>query len=774
MFDKSFLMLSHEIAQAARPTTDRTCRVSVIIPCYNSANFIRPCLESLAQQTLPLDAFEIICIDDCSTDDTVAVLAEWERRLSNLRVIRHTENRKQGAARNTGLDAARGEFIIFVDSDDFLRPDALETLLAASEDGSDVVVGQLLRVRYDQNYSPKPAFRRMPDGKDVSALTSVLGWFPVCMLMRSEMLKQHGIRFREGVYFEDIDFCIRLFLACDTCRIINDKLYYYVQRDGSTVNSMDEKKLADSASAMAGIFKFIGERPDLLKVFVKTATSWLRLQASRIRDGGKALEDRHQLGEFLVAEVQKAGVHRHIGEVATKELARIAAGEPKLPTISPLDAGHRTSSSPWGGALEWEFEGKVIFFCEVDYHIRSAASIVRQLKKMNIPSIIVDASRSTSFSTNRPLPDHELPLYADLDIRQFNVAVEKPFSTEGAAFVFMNDLTYTKELILENFGFGVPTIGFYEGINDDWNLDRKAPRRPYRSVDYLLLPGIYQQGFYADRETRVVGLPNVRSRLAQPYVAPTKRRAIINVNFTYGVLEDRRDAYVESAVAACNELGLDYVITQHPADKGDLSRYNVGKDSVYSLLEEGTILISRFSTTILEALAMGRPAIYHNPIDERVPKFKVPLGAYPVTDGKDSLKHALERELAFLDDGGDIRKRAALFLHFHCNTGDSSDPDLLAAHAIAEIVKSPEERYAFKRPASLPMIPVSQAPEADVAGDPAFDLPALAAQLLLDPDTGRARLQEEADAVTRALAALPEDSPVRQHFQRVREFAEAG
>lgn len=426
-----------------------------------------------------------------------------------------------------------------------------------------------------------------------------------------------------------------------------------------------------------------------------------------------------------------------------------------------------------GGLLEAEFRDKVIFFCEVDYHIRSAAPVVRKLQEMSIKSIIVDASRSTSFSTNRPLPDQERHLYADLDIREFNVAEQRPFSTDAAAFVFMNDLSYTKELILENFGFGVPTVGFYEGINDDWNLDRTMARLPYRSLDYLLLPGVYQSGFYQDRKVHVVGLPNVRSRIARPYIKPVNERAIINVNFTYGVLEERRNEYVESAVAACEEAGLDYIITQHPADKGDLSRYKVGTKSVYDLLEEGSVLISRFSTTILEALAMGRPAIYHNPIGERVPKFKAPLGAFSVTDSQSSLAAALLREQMFVKSGGDVRKRAAMFLHFHCNTGSDIDPDVLAARAIAGVVTMHDARCDFKRSRISSSSPSGCVAESARLKDaPNLDLASFAADLLLNPQSAQTWLKEKAGMISDALAALPEGSEVREHFLRVKEFIE--
>lgn len=798
MLDAPLVNLSVEIANAARAPGDEEISVSVIIPCFDSAAFLHPCLESLKRQTLPQSRFEVICVDDCSTDDTLEVLRSYEGQIANLRIISHAQNRKQGAARNTGMDAARGRYIVFMDSDDFIRMDALETLLHGGRQGADVVVSQLLKVRYDTPYRSNPAGRRLEGSVEVAALENKLGWFPVAMLISRDLLERNAIRFSEGVYFEDIEFCIRTFLACKTCIVIPDQLYYYIQRDGSTVNLMTQKKLTDSALAMASVFSRIRDRPDLQTIFRKTATSWLRLQAARIRDGQGSAKERRALGEHLVTELTRMDLFSQIGQEQQKELLAIASGTPKAATTTPMPTDV-TSASPWGRRLEAEFRDKVIFFCEVDYHIRSAAPIARALKLRGLDCIIIDASKSTSFSTNRPLPDTEWPLYADLDIRPFNVAENLPFSTEAAAFVLMNDLTYTSRLIFENFGFGVPTFGFYEGINDDWNLDRVSPRMPYRTLDYLLLPGIYQQGFYSDRECRIVGLPNVRSRLTLPYVPPNRRRAIINVNFTYGVLEDRRDAYVESAVQACQEIGLDYVITQHPADKADLSRYNVGRESVYDMLDEGSLLISRFSTTMLEALAIGRPVVYHNPIGERVPKFSQPLGAFSKSQDVEGLKAALRRELAFVDNGGDVRARAGLFLHFHSNSAAPQEPSELAAEAIAEVVANPPRRLAFKTgaahfvtpppraivrpeparelprfapPASGRINPVGTAP--DGPASQVFVLRSCASDLLIDPENTLKRLEEDAElatAVKAALQARPENDALAAHYRRVLSFA---
>ena len=706
--DTSLEAMSREIADVLRAQESYVLKVSVIIPCFNAETHIVPCLESLVRQTLPADQFEVICVDDCSPDRTTELILAYQARIPNLRLIHHEKNKKQGAARNTGLSHARGQFITFVDADDFLRLDALELLLKTAG-SSELVIAQHVLDRYDKPFKRRSSNRRIRGGLRHAVLDGSFGWWPIGMLISRDMLERHGIRFREGVFFEDIDFNIRVAFAASTCIVSKEEIYYYVQREGSTVTSPSEKKLSDAVQAIAEVFETIAvAKSEEHAAFIKKASTWLLLQATRIRDSDGDPSQKLALVGHFVEEMRAKGLFKFFNKTLRQNIECKAVETP--PAIAQANtepsgvAPTPVESLPWGNAYEETFRGKVIFFCEVDYHIRSAAAIVRELMQRGIASIIVDASRSTCFTSNRPLPVEEERLYADLDILRVNVAEKLPFATDASAFVFMNDLTYTRRLIFENFGFGVPTFGFYEGINDDWNIDRKALRCPYRSTDYLLLPGIYQKGFYQDRACRVVGLPNVRNRLAEKVIPPEESMAVINVNFTYKVLEERRADFVESAVRACGELGLKYVISQHPADKGDLSRFNVGSESIYDLLTRSSILISRFSTTMLEALAMGRPVVYHNPIDERVPKFSQPLGAFSKSHSVDSLKRAITHELGLVTQGVKIRQRASLFLHFHCNTAAEHEPDSLAANAIAEVVTAGHPRFDFKRNAAAGLV----------------------------------------------------------------------
>ncbi|MDR2160688.1 MAG: glycosyltransferase, partial [Desulfovibrio sp.] len=115
-------------------------KVSVIIPVYNTEPYLRRCLDSVCGQTLR--EIEIICVNDGSTDGSLEILREYAQKDSRVKVIELEENKGAGAARNAGIDAARGEYIGFVDSDDYVDLDFYETLyVKAQETQAEVVKG---------------------------------------------------------------------------------------------------------------------------------------------------------------------------------------------------------------------------------------------------------------------------------------------------------------------------------------------------------------------------------------------------------------------------------------------------------------------------------------------------------------------------------------------------------------------------------------------------------------------------------------------------------
>ena len=182
--------------------------ISVIVPVYNAEQYVEQCLESICSQTYP--HLEIICIDDGSTDSSAAILHRYAERDKRVQVLTR-KNRGQAAARNEGLEIARGEWVTGVDADDYLRPGAYEYAVGMIAPGVDVVCfsssvaeGSAVNLREDEvEYLSNLLDGVVSDPGEVLRSTNVYFWNK---LWRRSFLEEHGLRFNEGMWYEDSAF----------------------------------------------------------------------------------------------------------------------------------------------------------------------------------------------------------------------------------------------------------------------------------------------------------------------------------------------------------------------------------------------------------------------------------------------------------------------------------------------------------------------------------------------------------------------------------------
>lgn len=209
-------------------------KISVLVPVYGVEKYIGRCAETLFSQTY--DDLELIFVDDCSPDDSMAVLNEvlsrFPQRQSQVHVIKHEHNRGLGAARQTGLQAATGDFLFFVDSDDYVSTDAIELLCKRQkESGADMVDGGFAYVRSDDSTEVELPFHG--DTQVYHRLMLVQNTVPHQIwsrLIRRSLLLEHGINFVEGVNMaEDYLMMARLCLYCR--RAVLDHCVYYYRED---------------------------------------------------------------------------------------------------------------------------------------------------------------------------------------------------------------------------------------------------------------------------------------------------------------------------------------------------------------------------------------------------------------------------------------------------------------------------------------------------------------------------------------------------------------
>lgn len=248
--------------------------VTIIVPCYNVESYIARCLDSLICQ--PLKHIEIICVDDCSTDNTCYTLANYERENINLKVVKLHENGGLGRARNTGLEYCSGRFIVFLDSDDWLAENAIaELYLHAAQTGADMVMFSGFNVDGNNNLVNNEywQFDYLPDDLEmpfsVDRCSSFLWQLPVsaCLTMyRREFIEKKMLRFPEGKIFEDNLFFIRSVLSGALISILDRKLYNRQLHD-SQITKRSDISLMDSVDIYEACYKEVlkSKLPDEVK-----------------------------------------------------------------------------------------------------------------------------------------------------------------------------------------------------------------------------------------------------------------------------------------------------------------------------------------------------------------------------------------------------------------------------------------------------------------------------------------------------------------------------
>lgn len=209
-------------------------KISLIIPVFNLENHIEKCLISVENQTFR--NFEAIIVNDGSTDSSRQIIEEFTAKNSNFRLI-NTENRGVWAARNHALNEAKGNYIVFLDGDDYIAPDYLYKLYKAAIEGdADIAVCSAQNV--DESGNIINENENTVDEKTVflEEDSSVLLCYPAPWgkIFKAELFE--GLRFPECSKYEDLRLIPKLFLRASKVIFIANKLYYYVTRKGSAMN----------------------------------------------------------------------------------------------------------------------------------------------------------------------------------------------------------------------------------------------------------------------------------------------------------------------------------------------------------------------------------------------------------------------------------------------------------------------------------------------------------------------------------------------------------
>lgn len=232
--------------------------VSIIVPCYNVGKYIEDCLKSLIGQTY--NNIEIICVNDGSTDNTPEILDKYSKKDSRIKII-NQENSGLSSARNTGIKAAQGEYIGFVDSDDWVDLNFFEKLYdAAKRNDADISCATAIRKykyfeKYRFHYTEEKIYYTLEDKIRICNIPT--GCYVWNKLYKAELIKNQ--QFTENVYFEDILWIPEVVKKANKVVTVPNTNYYYRANNNSIVKTPSSKKQNDSYRAKKYIIKFFQE-----------------------------------------------------------------------------------------------------------------------------------------------------------------------------------------------------------------------------------------------------------------------------------------------------------------------------------------------------------------------------------------------------------------------------------------------------------------------------------------------------------------------------------
>jgi glycosyltransferase involved in cell wall biosynthesis len=186
------------------------------------------------RQDIPEEEYEVICVDDCSPDNSIAIVEEYAKNHTNIVIVRNQYNRKLGGARNAGMEVAKGEYIWFIDSDDFIETNCFQKLLHISE------TYDLDVLHFNYSWFPKDKINQWEEYRgETDVMTGVnlffdshFIWFHDLVtawrkLYKRSFLCQSHIQFAEHIMFEDNDYAIEVFAKAQRTKHIPDKIYFY-------------------------------------------------------------------------------------------------------------------------------------------------------------------------------------------------------------------------------------------------------------------------------------------------------------------------------------------------------------------------------------------------------------------------------------------------------------------------------------------------------------------------------------------------------------------
>lgn len=241
-----------------------TMTLSIIIPIYNVEQFIAQCLESIYSQNFPLEQFEVIAVNDGTPDHSMDIVGCFSKKYTNLKIV-NQKNQGLSVARNTGMQQAKGDYIWFVDSDDWLTNDSLSVVWKNIQQNPQVdVFATVLMMQYEKNgkaeieYKPNPNVR---SGRDYMFRNNNANR-GACQryIFKKTFLEKYDLKFMPGVYHEDGEFSNRMLYLADELMIIPQPVYNYRIRTSGSIMSSRKMKMNDDLVKIFFVLREFAEK----------------------------------------------------------------------------------------------------------------------------------------------------------------------------------------------------------------------------------------------------------------------------------------------------------------------------------------------------------------------------------------------------------------------------------------------------------------------------------------------------------------------------------
>jgi glycosyltransferase involved in cell wall biosynthesis len=274
-----------------------TIKISVIVPVYNSEKYLEECLNSLINQTL--EDIEIICVDDGSTDSSPKILKKYSIMDNRIKILTQ-KNKDVGAARETGLKNATGNYIAFCDNDDWLDLNALEELYThAKANNSDVVIFKAVfyyesdkSYVYPSNFNLRQYFKENTDfdkfifkAADVKEQVMNKLFAPWFKIYKSEFLNKYSFYFKENITYPDVPFHVQIMLRADKISFCDKSLYFYRREhpESMFIISQKNERIFDIFVVVDEVETFLAEnkwmdeyRVEFILFKIEQLSHWLK------------------------------------------------------------------------------------------------------------------------------------------------------------------------------------------------------------------------------------------------------------------------------------------------------------------------------------------------------------------------------------------------------------------------------------------------------------------------------------------------------------------